>query len=194
MPRLWLALLSMLLCFTPLVRAEEFITVLVARQDLARGTQIDPDKHFKRVRYIKGEEPKDAVTDPASVKGLVLLVAMAEDQPLKAKFLGKGAAALSTVLPEGHRAFTMKVEPEAAVAGFILPGARVDVIWTVTKDGKTESKIVVQDVLVFAVNVNADKEKPMLVTVAVKPDQVEKLATVTQSGKLSLALRAPDGK
>ena len=140
------------------------------------------------MRYVKGEEPKDAVTDPASVKGLFLHAAMAEDQPLKTKFLGKGAPA---VLPEGHVAFS--IWDLDNIAEFVEVGSsRVDVIWTVTKDGKTESRVFAENLLVLAIS-SSGRDTPKVVTVVIKREEAEKLVAA-KTGRLSVVLRKPDGK
>src|SRR5262249_47054086 len=151
----------------------------------------DPEKLFKRVRYAKGDEPKNAISDLNSLKGKVVLRSLAEDQPVKERDIGKESE-LSKVLAPGMRAVTIKVEIDGAVAGFVVPGSYVDVIHI----EKGEAKIILQKLRVLAVGVpdKDNKEPRNAVTLEVKADDAEKLTAATQKGKLSLALRRPDDK
>jgi Flp pilus assembly protein CpaB len=98
------------------------------------------------------------------------------------------------VIPEGHRAFSIKLNP-AQGGGFIQPGNRVDVIHVVKVDGKNKASVIVSDVLVLAVEtVQKEKNIDATITLAVKIDDAVKLAAAETDGRLRLALRAPDAK
>ncbi len=98
------------------------------------------------------------------------------------------------VLPEGHRAVALKINTDPAVGGFVLPGSRVDVFCTERTRTGTTSRVILEDVLVVAVETTAPRDRPVLgitVTLAARPADVTKLALAASAGELRLVLRAP---
>ena len=103
---------------------------------------------------------------------------------------------LAMVVAENMRAVSVRVNDVVGVAGFLLPGNRVDVV-TAFRDGQqTRSETVVQNVKVLAVDQTASTEKnePVVVravTLEVTPDDAEKLVLAEERGVIQLALRNP---
>jgi pilus assembly protein CpaB len=102
---------------------------------------------------------------------------------------------LSSVISEGKRAVTVKVNEVIGVAGFALPGNLVDVMVN-AKDANNRpvSKIVLEQILVLAVaqEANRDETKPKVVsavTLELTPVQAEQLDLARSVGNLSLVLR-----
>ncbi|UCF38712.1 MAG: Flp pilus assembly protein CpaB, partial [Acidobacteriota bacterium] len=120
---------------------------------------------------------------------------------LEAKLAPKGAGAgLTAVIPDGMRALSVKVNDVIGVAGFVVPGSRVDVILTGSADSNRSSdtsKIILENVEVLAAGQNIERDaqgKPQsvqVVTLTVTPEQAQKLALASQDGKIQLALRNP---
>ena len=118
---------------------------------------------------------------------------------LETKITGPGYRASRSALPaEGKRAVTVRVDDVRGVAGFVLPGDRVDVILirTVPGSGSQEnvSDVLLQHVKVLAVDqlVNERQETPTIakaVTLELDTDQAQKVLLATNVGKLSLILR-----
>jgi pilus assembly protein CpaB len=87
------------------------------------------------------------------------------------------------------------------VAGYVLPGTRVDVVATVSPTQQptdTTSKVILTNVAVLAAGTkierDTDKNKPIAVTVVtllVDPAEAEKLTLAANEGKIQLALRNP---
>ena len=109
---------------------------------------------------------------------------------------------LASVIPEGYRAMTVKVDDVVGVSGFIMPGTLVDIVVVIQppKGSSTEemiSKIVLQNIKVLASGQNIDKPKNdrdveraiKAVTLQVTPEQAEKLALASSEGKLQLVMR-----
>jgi pilus assembly protein CpaB len=99
------------------------------------------------------------------------------------------------VLPKGHRAFALKVPTDNVAHGFILPGHRVDIVLVpCKKDGEPQAVVVLQDVLVVAVDQPARKgeEKPPepTITVAVMPEEALRLAEAAERGTFRVTLRS----
>src|SRR4051812_36893351 len=79
----------------------ETVGVVVARKDIPAGSIIDqPEKLFKVVRYVKGDEPRGGFTDLRKLDGQFLTGPLAEDQPVKQKDL--------VWLPNGLRAYSIR--------------------------------------------------------------------------------------
>ena len=96
------------------------------------------------------------------------------------------------------RAVSVRVDEVIGVAGFVLPGTRVDVLLTLDKGPsrpQSITKTLLQNVQTLAAgqSVQRDKEgKPQTVTVItllVSPDDAELLALASKEGRLQLALR-----
>jgi pilus assembly protein CpaB len=111
------------------------------------------------------------------------------------------AAGLSSVIPEGFRAMTVKVDEVVGVSGFIMPGTLVDVVVVISPPQGAAaqdrvSKIVLQNIKVLASGQNIDKpknekeaERVKSVTLQVTPEQAEKLALASTEGQLQLVMR-----
>jgi pilus assembly protein CpaB len=99
------------------------------------------------------------------------------------------------------RAVSVRVNEVIGVAGYVLPGTRVDVLATVspTNDAKDmTSKVVLANVQVLTAGTRMEQDqkdgKPVQVTVvtmSVTPEQAERLALASTEGKIQLALRNP---
>jgi pilus assembly protein CpaB len=112
---------------------------------------------------------------------------------------GSGAGLMSTI-PDGMRAVSVKVNDVIGVAGFVVPGSRVDLILSgsPTSAGNIEmSKVILENIQVLAAGQNVandDQGKPLnvqVVTLLVTPEQSEILALATVDGRIQLALRNP---
>lgn len=127
----------------------------------------------------------------------VVLTAIEPNEPiLAAKITGSGQrATLSATINSGLKAVTIRVNDVDGVAGFILPGDRVDVMVTRQLDkAAATNDVVLQNVRVLAIDQIADEraEKPSVakaVTVEVELAGAQKLSLASQIGSLSLALR-----
>jgi pilus assembly protein CpaB len=96
------------------------------------------------------------------------------------------------------RAFTVKVNEVVGVGGFIVPDSRVDVVVTTSVSPQRQqeqvAKTFLQNILVLAAGqvVEQKDNKPVTVntvTLAVTPDESEKLALASNDGKIQLVMR-----
>ena len=97
---------------------------------------------------------------------------------------------------------SVKVDPVIGVAGFVKPGARVDVVATLRRiDLKKKlpyTMVILQDVRVLAIDQQlqeATEGEPALVSVVtleVDPSQAQTLTYISHQGRIQLALRRPD--
>jgi pilus assembly protein CpaB len=103
---------------------------------------------------------------------------------------------LSSVLKEGKRAVTVKVNEVVGVAGFALPGNYVDVMaYLPDRDNDPVSKIVLERIQVLAVaqDIANTENKPRVVsavTLEVTPQEAEIIDLARSVGSLSLVLRS----
>ena len=106
-------------------------------------------------------------------------------------------SALSAMIAPNMRAITVRVNDVAGVAGFLLPGNRVDVLGTRKVNGRANTTTVLQNVKVLAVDqrANRDKDEPIVVRAVTLEADVEDSITLvraTEEGTVQLALRNPE--
>ena len=103
---------------------------------------------------------------------------------------------MAWTLQPGMRAIGLKVTAESSGGGFVLPHSRVDLVHVVRNEKETTSKIIMQNVLVLAVDQAAVKPEdknsfiPQTVTVEVTPSQAEEIALAQDIGSIRLILRS----
>lgn len=172
--------------------------VVVAGKDLDLGSRLSPEV-LQVVDWPKSSAIKGAFSDPKLLDTRVLNTNVLRGEPiLDAKLAPVGAkGGLSAVIAEGKRAITVRVNEVIGVAGFALPGNRVDIMVSAQDEqNKPISKIVLEQILVLAVaqETSAGAEsKPKVVnavTLEVTPEQAEKLDLARTVGSLSLVLRS----
>ena len=105
--------------------------VVVAAADLALGSELKKDD-LTVVQFPAGKTPEGTFANPQEVVGRGLIVPVVKNEPiLQAKLASKEAGAgLPPVIPEGMRAVSVRVNEVVGVAGYVLPGNRVDVVAT----------------------------------------------------------------
>jgi pilus assembly protein CpaB len=176
--------------------------VVVAATDLELGAEVKADD-LRLVDWPASSVPAGAFESPNDVVGRGLVMPVIQNEPiLPMKLASKEAGAgLPVVIPQGMRAVSVRVNEVIGVAGYVLPGTRVDVVATAsTSEHKqdTTSKVVLTNVQVLAagtkVEQDGEKGKPMpvsVVTLLVDPEQSERLTLASTEGKIQLALRNP---
>jgi pilus assembly protein CpaB len=96
---------------------------------------------------------------------------------------------------------SVRVNEVIGVAGYVVPGTRVDVVATVSPTQNQQdmtSKVILTDVAVLAAGTkierDTEKDKPVavnVVTLLVSPEESERLTLAANEGKIQLALRNP---
>jgi pilus assembly protein CpaB len=179
-------------------------TVVVAAEPLGFGAEVSANS-ITEIPWIAKSLPTGAFVvkeDLLKDGRRVVLSPLERGEPiLRSKITGPGQRALlSSLLEEGKRAVTLRVDDVRGVAGFILPGDFVDVV-LIAEDGpprrENYSEILLQHLKVLAVDQLASErqEQPTVakaVTIEVTPEQAQKLLLATNIGKLSLILRRPE--
>ena len=170
--------------------------VVVAKKNIDAGARLTPEM-LQAVDWPATSTVKGVFADPKALDTRVVNANILEGEPiLEAKLAAVGSkGGLSSVIAEGKRAITVRVNEVVGVAGFAFPGNRVDImVNTQDEQNKPMSKIVLEQILVLAVaqEVKGDETKPKIVnavTLEVTPEQAEKLDLARNVGTLSLVLR-----
>ncbi|MFO0957065.1 MAG: Flp pilus assembly protein CpaB [Isosphaeraceae bacterium] len=176
--------------------------VVVARRDLS------PDEVLKKELVQVESRPKDRIPPGAfrTVEDLderwVRSRIEAGEPIVEARL---APIDLVSRIAAGKRAVSIEVNEQTGVAGFILPGHRVDVIRQISADkaevgNKTKratAETVLQDLLVLAAGqvFNRTDDKTVLsrtVTLEVTPEQADQWMAARTDGPLSLSLRGRD--
>jgi pilus assembly protein CpaB len=173
------------------------VPVLAAAIDIPLGTKIEP-RHVVAIQMLAESAPDSAFRDLNAIEGKVAIAEIMKGEMLLApRFADQGAgSALAAVVGDGMRAVSVRVNDVVGVAGFLLPGNRVDVVAAYRERWGTISETVVQNVKVLAIDqtASADKNEAVVVravTLEVTPQDAEKLILAEQRGDIQLALRNP---
>ena len=185
--------------------------VLVATRALPVGTILDatalkfqpwPKEMVDGAYYLRKN------TDLPSLQGTVVRNAITAGQPITQGALVKPGdrGFLAAALGPGMRAVTFPVSAETAVAGFVFPGDRIDLVLTQSVDGGGDgpplkvSETIMRNVRVLATdqrtdNTVGDDGKTQVhtfgtVTVEATPKIAEQIAVAHTLGTLSLSLRS----
>lgn len=176
--------------------------VVVAAADLDVGAELTRDD-LRLIDWPANAVPQGVIGDPKEVIGRGLIMPVIQNEPiLPMKLASKEAGSgLPPLIPPGLRAVSVRVNEVIGVAGYVVPGTRVDVVATVSPTQQHQdmtSKVILTDVQVLAagtkIEQNTDKGKPIPVTVVtllVNPDEAERLTLASSEGKIQLALRNP---
>lgn len=175
--------------------------VVVAKDSLGFGDRITAER-VELLEWASDRIPDGAFT---TIEGLVgaseddARYALSSMEPgeliLPGKITTPGQRAkLSTAITPGMRAISIRVNDVLGVAGFVLPGDRVDVMLTRDEGNGPFVDILLQGVRVVAIDQTADDrtDQPSVVrtvTFEVTTDEAQKLTLAANIGTLSLALR-----
>lgn len=178
--------------------------VVVAKVEIPLGSRIIAEQ-LEVAQFPGNVTPEGAFKkiDEDLVGRVAVMRISAREPVIESRLAPIGAAGgLSSVIPDGYRAMTVKVDDVVGVSGFIMPGTLVDIVVVTTppkSSGQDEviSKIVLQNIKVLASGQNIDKPKNdreversvRAVTLQVTPEQAEKLALASSEGKLQLVMR-----
>src|ERR1041384_150293 len=178
--------------------------VVVAKVAIPVGSRLIAEQ-LTVAQFPADVTPEGAIPkiDPSLLDRVVVTGISPREPITEAKLAPVGSlGGLSSVIPEGYRAMTVKVDDVVGVSGFIMPGTLVDVVVVIqppkgTANEEMISKIVLQNIKVLASGQNIDKPKNdreversvRAVTLQVTPEQTEKLALASSEGKLQLVMR-----
>lgn len=172
--------------------------LVVAAQPLSPGAAIAADS-IRTVRVPENAFPKGGFSRPEEVLGRPVISSIGPDEPVvDSRLAARGSGfGVAPMIPTGMRAASVRVNDVAGVAGFVLPGMRVDVLVTGRQAASddTFTATVLQNVTVLSAGqrVEADgKSQAMsvaVVTLLVDPLEAESLTLAASEGHIQLVLR-----
>jgi pilus assembly protein CpaB len=176
--------------------------VLVATHNLDNGVLIK-DVDVKMLDW-GGPIPVGAIVKPEDAVGRGVTSQIYENEPiLDTRLAAKGAGAgLAATIPPGMRAVAVRVNDIVGVAGFVIPGSKVDLLISGTPPKGNgglgdQNKTLMQNVEVLSAGQNITKDaegKPVSVGVLnmlVTPEQAEVLSLASNETRIQLILRNP---
>ena len=184
-------------------KGRDTVKVVVAAVEIHRGETISA-KMVRTVDWPKGLVPGGSLLKIEDAVDRTALTGIMQDEPLLTAKIASGTSGhgLAPLIEDGMCAFTILTPSDATgVAGFIMPGNRVDVVLTVggndDASGGGTATTLLQNIEVLAVGqrLEVPRENKMeskemrSVTLSVTPDQAAKLGLAQSKGTLHLSLR-----
>jgi pilus assembly protein CpaB len=186
----------------------ETIPVIVAKAEIPRGAMISADM-VKSCEFPKETVPAGAISRIDDAVDRVAFHSLVQAEPLLDTKLSPkhSKGGLAALVPPGMRAFTIQTQHVAnQVAGFLLPGNKVDVLLTMNGQGPQDTTggavttTLLQNVEILAVDQRldaplenrVDPKSLQSVTLLVTPEQAARLDLGQIKGTLHLSLRNPD--
>ncbi|MDQ0014655.1 pilus assembly protein CpaB [Variovorax boronicumulans] len=192
--------------------------VVVANRALGDGTTVLPTMVAKRSvpnEYVHN----DAITPEtfSQFAGRQLSVPVAAGKPLLASFFSAPRKVFAQEIEQGVRAITIPVDEISSISGMLRAGDRIDFMYMVEKSAANDPSVVIpllQDVEVRATgqitseqfaamrkrsDVSADtdpyaQQRYSTVTVAIQPQDAQKLILAQRLGKIIATLRNPEDR
>jgi len=173
--------------------------VVVAVELLPLGVSIKPN-HVKTVKIPIEMVPKTAFGKVDDVLDRSVISAIMPDEALlEGRLAPRGSGmGLAPIIPSGMRAMAVRVNELIGVAGFILPGMRVDVLVTGRPPAGALTDVtttVLQNITVLSANQQMQPDNrgqainATVVNVLVTPEQAEILTLAGNEGRIALVLR-----
>ena len=179
--------------------------VLVATHNLENGALVK-DVDVKLADW-GGPVPMGALLKNEDAIGRGVVAQIYEGEPiLDTRLAARGAGAgLAATIPPGMRAVAVRVNDIVGVAGFVIPGTKVDLLIAGTppkgNGGLGDvTKTLMQNVEVLSAGQNIQKDaegKPIsvgVVNMLVTPEQAEVLSLASNETRIQLILRNPMDK
>jgi pilus assembly protein CpaB len=168
-------------------------TVVTANRDLFFGDRM-LEAYLEEMPWPKQAVPPgtfEKIEDLIAEERIVIRSIAINEPIFRSKLSGQsGRASLSAVVTERMRAVTIRVNDVRGVAGFVLPGDRVDIL--LNRGNLID--IMLQNIKILGIDQNANEQanQPQVaraVTVEVTPFQAQKLILAEKVGAMSLVLR-----
>jgi pilus assembly protein CpaB len=172
-------------------------SVVLAAMEIPYGTKIE-GRHIKVITVPSGTPLGNHFSNIAEIEGLIATQrALSGEVLLKERFTKAGAGStLAALIKPDMRAVTVRVDDVVGVAGFLLPGNRVDVVAARKVENRATTETVLMNINVLAVDqtTSNDKNEPVVVravTLEMTPQEAEVLVKAREEGRIQLTLRNP---
>ncbi|MBY0233031.1 MAG: Flp pilus assembly protein CpaB [Gemmataceae bacterium] len=178
---------------------DQMVTVVVAKARVAGWLAIkEPEKDFALKEMRESDAPKRRVTDLAALKDQRLNKSIGEEHVvLQDDLLTAEQQRLVDQLLPGQRIIAIKVNAELVGGGYVLPAVRVDVMCTMNSGSDSSAKLILQNMLVMAVDDKSERNPeqksivPATVTFAATPEEAARMSLGAKLGELRLLPRSP---
>ena len=175
--------------------------IVVARHAMPVGTRLT-EQDVKLVAWPKDTPLTGSFASIDQVNGRGITATVLENEPIVEARLApfQAGAGLPPVIEPGMRAISVKVDEVVGVAGFVVPGTRVDVLATVRPTSQEEmARVVVSNATVLTAGTRYDQQdakdgksiRSSVVTLMVTPEDAERVALAQTRGTIILTLRNP---
>ena len=184
----------------PTEKAPAVTSILVAAVEIPRGSPLEPT--FVRMQeWPEGLVPDGALLDYEQLESRIAITGFVPGEPLLENRIAEGTLGAASLVKPGMRAFTIETPTNSSgVAGFVLPGNRVDVLLTMTQDvddlaGGAGTWTLLQNIEILAADTRLENDGKSTsnelrsVTLLVTPDKATKLTLAANLGRLTLTLR-----
>jgi pilus assembly protein CpaB len=184
---------------SPKAAAPPTAKIVLAAHDVEAGVVLSDDDI--KLADWPGSVPAGSFSSVKDIVGRGVITPVYSKEPIiESRLAPKGAGGgLASMIPQGLRAFAVRVNEVAGVAGFVVPGMRVDVVINGTAPGGTSTvaRTLLQNVAVLSAGQDFKKDaegKPIVsqvVTLLVSPEEAEKLSLAASQTTIQLVLRNP---
>lgn len=181
----------------------EMVRVLIPLRSIRVGDPLEPAL-FRRESRPKATVAGDVIGDFAEIAGMFAKVQISAGRPITIEQISasRPSSLITSDIPEGYRAVTIRVDVTSSVEGWARAGAFVDVVWTSRIQGKPAVIVIVQNAKILsAERVREVKEQagaggpvPNTVTLLVTAAEAQKIQLAQHNGSLSLQLRGESSK
>jgi pilus assembly protein CpaB len=173
------------------------VDLVVAKKAIPQWTPIkSPEEFFELRKWKETEAPQGAISDMKDLRDRVVLKDIEADKPVAITMLqDKNKVGLEGMLTPKSRGMAIVVNAASTAGGFVQPGSKVDIVHTTRSSGGADTKMVLENVLVRAVDQQPVRPEdrasmiPTTVTLELSPEQSLKLCTYKDTGTLTLLLR-----
>jgi pilus assembly protein CpaB len=176
--------------------------IAIATRDLEVGTVLK--EQDVQLAEWPSSAPAGSSTRVQDLVGRGVIMPVYAKEPLiESRLAAKGAGGgLASMIPPGMRAVAVRVNEVVGVAGFVIPGMRVDVLISGNRPGGdgnlgTLTRTLLQNLEVLSAGQDFKKDqegKPVTVQVVnllVTPEQAEQLSLAASQTTVQLILRNP---
>ena len=173
--------------------------VIVAALEIPFGQKIEAS-HLKAIHWPATTMPEGVFNDPSVLVGKIANTKIMQNEMLiSSRVVDEVAGSvLAAIVSPNKRAVTVRVNDVLGVAGFLLPGNRVDILATRQEknNDRHQTETILEDLKVLAVDQTAstEQDKPIVVrtvTVEADPKEAEQLVRASEEGSVQLVLRNP---
>lgn len=178
----------------------------IAEKTISPKTKIT-ESDIKSVKLSKEDLNPSAVLNKADIIGK-----RAKDRIIKGeqilydRLVEENGLSLASRIPKGKRAVSINVDEQSAVSNLAEPGDYVDIVASLDRDQTSDktgsilypkiTEIIIQNIEILSIgqemdpNIDGKREIPKTITLAVSPQDAEKLVYASDNGLIRLILRS----